>query len=102
MWGVDDEIRAEIKEVKAKLQSYSGNKTEVADRAVAIVDRVVEMIFKEENILFPMVLETLTEDEWISIAAESDEIGYCLTQPAAIAFSKVLLFMKCLILSITA
>ena len=33
------------------------------------------MIFKEENILFPMALQTLTEDEWVKIAAESDEIG---------------------------
>lgn len=82
MWGVDDEIRAAIKEVKALLQGYGGGKDELAQKMEAAADRVLEMIFKEENILFPMVLETLTEDEWMSIAAESDEIGYCLTQPA--------------------
>ena len=42
------------------------------------------MIFKEENILFPMALQTLTEDEWVKMAHESDEIGYCLTGPAGI------------------
>ena len=42
------------------------------------------MIFKEENILFPMALQTLTEDEWVKIAHESEEIGYCLTGPAGI------------------
>ena len=42
------------------------------------------MIFKEENILFPMALQTLTEDEWVKIAHESEEIGYCLTGPAGV------------------
>ena len=43
-----------------------------------------EMIYKEENILLPMALRTLTEDEWLKIAAESDEIGYCLTAPETV------------------
>jgi DUF438 domain-containing protein len=42
------------------------------------------MIFKEENILFPMCKDTLTEDEWLTIAEESGEIGYCLTEPASV------------------
>ena len=29
-----------------------------------------------------MALETLTEDEWVKIAAESEEIGFCLTGTA--------------------
>jgi uncharacterized protein len=79
MWGVDDEIRAEIKEAKSKLQ---GEATDSATSIEAAVNKVKEMIFKEENILFPMSLDTLTEDEWFNIAEESDNIGYCLTQPA--------------------
>ena len=39
------------------------------------------MIFKEENILFPMVLDTLNEDEWLNIASESSDLGYCLFEP---------------------
>lgn len=39
------------------------------------------MIFKEENILFPMALDTLTEDEWIEIVRAGNEIGYCLITP---------------------
>ena len=42
------------------------------------------MIFKEENILFPMALQTLTEDEWVKIAHDGEDIGYCLTAPAGI------------------
>lgn len=81
MWGVDDEIRDGIKEVRKMLAAYDGKKEELAEKAKAAVDKVKEMIYKEENILFPMVADTLAEDEWIRIAEESDEIGYTLYQP---------------------
>jgi DUF438 domain-containing protein len=81
MWGVDDEIRAELKEVKALLQNYDGGKVHVVSKVDSATKRVIEMIFKEEHILFPMVMETLTEDEWLIIENESDEIGYCLVGP---------------------
>ncbi|NLM45284.1 MAG: DUF438 domain-containing protein [Firmicutes bacterium] len=81
MWGVDDEIRTAIKEVRRALADYSGGRDELLAKARAAVDRVKEMIFKEENILFPMVADTLAEDEWLRIAEESDEIGYTLAGP---------------------
>ncbi len=76
MWGVDDEIRAQIKEVKALLTQKEVNIEEIKQKAKDAVERVKEMIFKEENIMIPMLLETLTQDEWKVIADESKEIGY--------------------------
>src|SRR3954447_721408 len=84
MWGVDDAIRLAIKEAKVKLTDYQGNKEEVVAVLNHVIKEVTEMIFKEENILFPMALETLTEDEWVKIAAESEEIGFCLTAPQGV------------------
>jgi DUF438 domain-containing protein len=84
MWGLDDRIREAIKEAKAKLTNYNGEKQPVIDSLYFVIREVSEMIFKEENILFPMALQTLTEDEWVKIAHESDEIGYCLTGPAGV------------------
>ncbi|MBY0009614.1 DUF438 domain-containing protein [Paenibacillus typhae] len=81
MWGVDDGIRAMIKAAKAELSSYKGNKEEIGEQLAQIIQEVNEMIFKEENILLPMALDKLTEDEWVKIARESDEIGFCLTAP---------------------
>lgn len=83
MWGVDDGIRLMIKETKAML---SANREEPTDAQIVeslerIISEVNEMIFKEENILLPMALEKLTEDEWVKIARESDQIGFCLTSP---------------------
>ncbi|MEW6244223.1 MAG: DUF438 domain-containing protein [Bacillota bacterium] len=82
MWGVDDEIRAGIKGVREALAGYRGDKDLLAAKIEQTLNKVSEMVFKEENILFPMALQTLTEAQWIEIENESDEVGYCLTEPA--------------------
>lgn len=83
MWRIDDYIRDSIKLAKLKLTNYSGDKEEVVGAVNYIISEVSGMIYREENILFPMALYNLTEDEWVKIAHESDEIGFCLTGPAA-------------------
>lgn len=79
MWGVDDEIRLLFKEARKRLARWPDEDvaTIVADINKAI-DRAREMVYKEENILFPLALETLSESEWHQIADDSPEIGYCL------------------------
>jgi DUF438 domain-containing protein len=41
------------------------------------------MIYKEENILFPMTLGLFTEEEWAEIFRQSPEYGWCLVSPEA-------------------
>lgn len=81
MWGVDDEIRNLIKEAGRLAADGGATREQVQQGAGAALEKIGEMIFKEESILFPMALETLSEDEWGKIAAESGEIGYCLAEP---------------------
>ncbi|MDF2606908.1 MAG: hypothetical protein K0S34_1103 [Bacillales bacterium] len=81
MWRIDDFIRDAIKELKQALVDYDGNKNFIIEKADFVTTQVIEMIYREENILFPMCMSNFTEDEWIKIAHESDEIGYCLTHP---------------------
>jgi DUF438 domain-containing protein len=83
MWKIDDFIRDAIKDAKQKLTNYNGNKQEVIEVVTYCMAEVSAMIYREENILFPMALNNFTEDEWVKIAHESDEIGFCLTGPAA-------------------
>lgn len=78
MWGVDDEIRESIKEVKEQFSNFSGSIPELKQKIEDLAERVTEMIFKEENIMLPMLLETLTQDEWKRIADDSGEIGYLI------------------------
>jgi len=83
MWGVDDEIRGHIKEARKIASQFNVQWDQLISKLEEAINGINEMIFKEENILFPMSLETLTEDEWFNIAEESSEIGYCLTEPYA-------------------
>jgi PAS domain S-box len=82
MWGVDDEIREDIKNVRIMLQEDSQSKEQIISKIEEVTNKILEMIFKEENILFPLGLDTLTEDEWFTIESDSDSIGYCITGPA--------------------
>ena len=81
MWSVDDEIRGELKAVIEILKSDSFEKEQLIEKAELTLNRVKEMIFKEENILFPLALDTLTEDEWLKIQQESKDFGYTLIKP---------------------
>jgi DUF438 domain-containing protein len=81
MWGVDDEIRAAVKET-LRLIKAGADSGHVLEKAEEAVTKAGEMIFKEENILFPMVLETLTEAEWYAIREDSEEIVYAYITPS--------------------
>jgi DUF438 domain-containing protein len=39
------------------------------------------MIYKEENILFPLAMDTLSEDEWVRIKNESNDFGFSFASP---------------------
>lgn len=77
MWGVDDEIRADLKVVASDL-SYGCMNDEIKQKIEDVIKRVNEMIFKEENIMLPMLLDVMTQDEWKKAADDSGEIGHML------------------------
>jgi DUF438 domain-containing protein len=85
MWGKDDEVRALLKSLGETLtaQGVSAAEWKIVIQAVAepALHAVEEMIYKEENILFPMSLNALTEDEWGEIWQQTPEYGYCLEEP---------------------
>ena len=84
MWAKDDEIRSLLKQFGAavaqtsSLKQLQGEAATATERALASVE---EMIYKEENILLPMALDTLTEDEWAEIWQASPQYGWCLVEP---------------------
>lgn len=80
MWSVDDEIRDMLKGVVAKT-SNAENLATVKDSYEAAKHKVQEMLFKEENILTPMMLETLTEAEWVEIKQQDQEFDVVFSRP---------------------
>lgn len=71
MWGVDDEIRNDLKSLLRF--SHDWPEEELINKTKAAVKKVQDMISKEENILFPMILDTFSEAEWATIFAQSKE-----------------------------
>ncbi|MGC7872925.1 DUF438 domain-containing protein [Desulfosporosinus sp. SYSU MS00001] len=85
MWGIHDEIRAQLKHISQNMLDRLPDKQSLLDlvqtTALPVLKAIEDMIYKEENILFPMSMETLTEAEWAAVAEQSGEIGYTLIQP---------------------
>ncbi|HZK42268.1 MAG TPA: DUF438 domain-containing protein, partial [Clostridia bacterium] len=76
MWGKDDEIRDLIKGALAKAQA--------GEKDLALFDEmemeVRGMIHKENEILKPMLLDNLTEDDWKLVAQESGQYGFAFAE----------------------
>jgi hypothetical protein len=110
MWGVHDEIRAQLKEAREAVEgggapagvaaagigggsparrpvSVGGEAPpagpDAATRLAALARSVVEMVYKENKILFPLALQTLSVQEWAQVRRGEDEMGYAFAEPAA-------------------
>ncbi|MDY0294863.1 MAG: DUF438 domain-containing protein [Acholeplasmataceae bacterium] len=81
MWGVDDEIRAEIKNILDDLGRIDADGDQTRQKIVITLQKVRDMIFKETHILMPLLLENLSFFDWIIVDSSSAEIGYFLEKP---------------------
>ena len=84
MWAKDDEVRSLLKDLSAALQQEgtAGEWKLVADTiGETAIRQIEEMIYKEDQILFPMATDTLTEEDWAEIWASSPRYGWCLVEP---------------------
>ena len=108
MWTVDDEIRDTLGELKRELsekskgvralkntgedwddeEEYIRSKAEIAESILnsfflknylAVRNRMEEMIYKEENILFPMCALRFQKEEWIQIYFDSKDYEACFS-----------------------
>ncbi len=81
MWGIHDEIRRMLKETGSALKEK--RLEDALSTGTSMIRAVTEMIYKENNILYPLAMENLTESEWAEERMGEDELGYVLVQPAA-------------------
>ncbi len=69
MWTVDDEIRDEL----AALDRGQEQDEKWKERLRAVLVRADEMIYKEENILFPICAVNFSKEEWFGIYEDSKD-----------------------------
>lgn len=80
MWGVDDKIRKLIGQANLLISQKDINKVEVSKVIKETAHEVLEMIFKEEEIMLPMIDEVASEEDWGNVKNEEEQIGYTLIQ----------------------
>ncbi len=80
MWGVDDKIRKLIGQANLLISQKDINKVEVSKAIKETAHEVLEMIFKEEEIMLPMIDEVASEEDWGNVKNEEEQIGYTLIQ----------------------
>ncbi|MBK7134090.1 MAG: DUF438 domain-containing protein [Bacteroidales bacterium] len=86
MWGKHDEIRNLLKtaiEAVGTKELLTIDEVEAISELVLIpaVKGVSDMISKEEEILLPMSMDKLTDDDWYSVYQQTSEFGFCLYDP---------------------
>ncbi|MDP2236293.1 MAG: DUF438 domain-containing protein [Bacteroidales bacterium] len=85
MWGKHDEIRELIKGGIEVLKMEDITRDDLLASAEIIFKPALfgidDMTIKEEEFLFPMSLDRLTEAEWFEIHQQTPEIGFCLYDP---------------------
>ncbi|QTQ40068.1 DUF438 domain-containing protein [Lactobacillus taiwanensis] len=80
MWGVDDKIRKLIGQANLLVNQKDIDQVEVSKAIKETAHEVLEMIFKEEEIMLPMIDEVASEEDWGNVKNEEEQIGYTLIQ----------------------
>lgn len=73
MWTVDDEIRDEL----GALAKESEHDDKWNERLDAVLRRAEEMVYKEQNILFPICAVNFTDEEWHGIYRDAKDYAVC-------------------------
>lgn len=76
MWSVDDEIRSNIKAAIKHSAEFAGDVRGVVQYMHPTMGKLNELLRKEEEILIPLLAETLEEHEMAEAALAMLELGY--------------------------
>ena len=85
MWGKHDEIRDQLKACIEILKTHEIQIGDLLDSLellfYPVIQGLVDMTQKEEEILFPMAMDVLTTEEWWNIHKQTLEYGFSLYDP---------------------
>jgi DUF438 domain-containing protein len=85
MWGKHDEIREQLKGCITLLKEAALTKNDFIESLDLIFYPVIkaldDMVQKEEEILFPMAMDVVNEEDWWSIHQQTLDFGFTLYDP---------------------
>ena len=86
LWRKHDEIRAKIKLLLRDLNNKGMDQSVVikklVERTKDVSTSLVDMVFRENNILYPTLRTLLTEGEWLAVKKEEEVFGYYKIKPS--------------------
>jgi len=74
MWAIHDDVRALIKQARETIAADDA--ALAVSTCLALAKMADDMVNKEEKVLHPMAIDTLSDQEWAAIRAGEGEIGY--------------------------
>ena len=74
MWAIHDDVRALIKQARETIAADDA--ALAVSTCLALAKMADDMVNKEERVLHPMAIDTLSDEEWAAIRAGEGEIGY--------------------------
>jgi len=86
MWSEHTELRENKKKLHELVDKYNTISfqdfvRQLEEVVLSITSMLSSHVYKENNILYPTALSTITEDEWKDIREECDDLGYCCFTP---------------------
>ena len=86
MWTEHQEIRPKKRELHELVgRAESVGFEEFVSKARELVGSLKDLLsshyYKEDNVLYPMALKVLSEEEWVQVRRDGDEVGYCCIAP---------------------
>ncbi len=93
MWMEHDQIREQKKQLhnlisELETSGFEAYKQHLWETAKTLSTLLSNHFYKENNILFPAAMSVVTEQEWIDVRKEFDEIGYCCFTPPELVAAK--------------
>ncbi|RLF41567.1 MAG: DUF438 domain-containing protein [Thermoplasmata archaeon] len=85
LWRKHDEIRAKIKLLLRDLDKKENDQItmeKLVERINDVSASLIDMVFRENNILYPTLKTILSEGEWAAIKEEEDVFGYYKIKPS--------------------
>lgn len=85
LWRKHGENMGKVKQLLDLLSKEPANwgdfAQSVEEKAQDVSSSLVDMVFRENNILYPTLKELLSRDEWVAVSEQEKQIGYYKVQP---------------------
>jgi len=77
MWSFHDDFRKSLKSLELLLQHVHPDKGQLTKELGKLFFVVLPVIFREEQIVFPVAIRAIPEKDWIEMLKQSNETGWC-------------------------